>query len=161
MKCGFGNCLKESNLINCIFCRKINFFNLDENVNGKTIKCGYCNNIFNEILCPFCKQINPFPLADFSFGKSYKCQYMTCMKIFQFSICPKCFCYSILEEKGEGQKMKCDKCNIIFRNIGCPFCKKNIIIINLLFKIGKMIKCPNEKCQKIFSFINCSNCQKL
>ena len=161
MKCGFGNCLKESNLVNCIFCRKLNFFDLNENVNGKTIKCGYCKNIFNEVLCPFCRQINPFPLGDFSFGKAYKCQYITCMKIFQFSICPKCFCYTILEEISEGQKMKCDKCKIIFRNIGCPFCKINIIIVNSSFKIGKMIKCPNANCQKIFSFINCSNCQKL
>ena len=161
MKCGFGNCLKESNLINCIFCRKINYFDLNENVNGKTIKCGYCKNKFNEILCPFCRQINAFPLGDFSFGKLYKCQYMTCMKRFQFSICPNCFCYSVLEDDEEGQKMKCDKCNIIFRNIACPFCKINIIIKNSFFKVGKMIKCANEKCQKNFSFINCSKCQKL
>ena len=161
MKCGFGNCLKESNIINCIFCRRLNFFDINENVNGKTIKCGYCKNIFNEVLCPFCQQINPFPLGDFSFGKAYKCQYMTCMKIFQFLICPKCFCYTILEEISEGQKMRCEKCNIIFRNIGCPFCKINIIILNTSFKIGNMIKCPNQNCQKIFSFINCSKCQKL
>ena len=49
IKCGFANCLKESNMINCIFCRKINIFDLNEHINGKTIKCGYCKNLFNEI----------------------------------------------------------------------------------------------------------------
>ena len=161
IKCGFANCLKESNMINCIFCRKINIFDLNENINGKTIKCGYCKNTFNETLCPFCRKINPFPLGDFCFGKAYKCQYLTCMKIFQFLICPKCFGYSVLNENEEGQRMKCDKCDIIFINFGCPFCKLNIIIYNSSFKIGQMVKCPNENCTKIFSFINCSKCKKL
>ena len=161
IQCGFGNCKKESNMINCLFCKQLNTFNLNISINGKTIKCGYCKNIFNKILCPFCKQINPFPMGDFSFGKIYKCQYLTCMKKFQFFFCPKCNHYSYSQELVEGQKMKCDKCQIKFMNLGCPFCKMNIIIYNSSFKIGQMIQCPNENCHKIFSFICCSNCQKL
>ena len=161
IKCGFGNCLKESNLVNCIFCRKLNIFDLKINVIGKTLKCGYCRNKFNEILCPFCRQINPFPLADFCFGKIYKCKYLTCMKKFQFLICPKCLEYSFSQELEEGKKMKCSKCQIRFLNFGCPYCKSNIIIYNSSFKIGQMIKCPNEQCGKIYCFICCSGCQKL
>ena len=140
-------------MVNCLFCKKLNIFDLKEQIIGKNIKCGYCKNNFNEI--------NPFPLADFSFGKSYKCQYITCMKNFLFSICPKCFRYTFSQDKVEGQKMKCDKCQTIFMNFGCPFCKANIIINNSSFKIGQMIKCPNEKCNKEYSFICCSKCQKL
>ena len=161
LKCGFANCLKESNLVNCIFCKQLNIFDLNFYINGKTIKCGYCKNLFNEILCPYCRQINPFPLADFSFGKIYKCQYLTCMKQFQFFICPKCLNYSFSKDLVEGQKMNCDKCKIRFMNIECPFCKLNVIIYNSNFKIGQMIKCPNEKCGKIYSFISCSKCKKI
>ena len=37
MKCGFQNCLKENYIINCIFCRKMNFF--DKNpINADIVK---------------------------------------------------------------------------------------------------------------------------
>ena len=161
IKCGFGKCLKASNLVNCVFCKKLNIFDLKINVIGKTIKCGYCCNKFNEILCPFCREINPFPLADFCFGKIYKCIYLTCMQKFQFLICPKCLEYSFCQEPKEGQKMKCNRCQLRFMNFGCPYCKSNIIIYNSTFKIGQMIKCPNEQCGKIYCFICCSGCQRL
>ena len=164
IQCGFSNCKKESNMINCLFCKQLNILDLNIFINGKTIKCGYCKNIFNKVLCPFCKQINPFPFGDFSFGKIYKCQYLTCMKYFQFFICPKCNHYSYNKQSNElveGQKMKCSKCQIKFMNLACQFCKINIIIYNSSFKIGQLIRCPNEKCNKIFSFISCSKCQKL
>ena len=161
IQCGFENCQQKSNMVNCIFCKKLNIFNLNININGKMIKCGYCKKKFNVVLCPSCKKINPFPLADFAFGKIYKCQYLSCMKNFQFIICPKCLNYSFGDESSEGQKMKCGKCQIRFINFGCPFCKSSIIIYNSSFIIGKMVRCPNEKCRKIYSFINCSKCQKL
>lgn len=161
LKCGFQECLKESNVVSCIFCKKLNFFDLSISLKGKNIKCGYCKNNFNVISCPYCKQMIPFPLADFTFGKLYKCQYRNCMKEFNYYICPKCFSYYSNHETEEGQKMKCEKCQIRFRNIGCPFCKLNLIIYNSSFKIGQLIQCPNENCKKIFSFINCSKCGKL
>lgn len=161
MKCGFPNCKKDNNLANCIFCNKLNIFDLNIHLQGRTIKCAYCSNEFNEIICPFCKEINPFPLADFSFGKTYKCQYITCQKEFQFVVCPKCLKYSLNQELVEGQKVKCEICDLTFMNLACPFCKVNLIIYNSSFKIGQMITCPNEECSKQFSFISCSNCQKL
>lgn len=78
-------------------------------INGKTIKCRYCENYFNEILCPFCRQVNIFPLGDFPFGKLYKCQYLTCIKEFKFLIYLKCFTYSYAKDPVEGQKSKCEK----------------------------------------------------
>jgi protein neuralized len=161
MNCGFNNCLKENVMVNCIFCRKLNIFENNIQINGQTIKCGYCKNTFNEILCPYCREINAFPLADFCFGKLYKCQYLTCMKEFQFLICPKCLIYTYTNDKAEGKKFKCDKCQINFINFGCPFCKSNIIIKSSSFKIGQMIKCPSKNCGKIYCFISCSRCQKL
>ena len=161
MKCGFNNCLKDNNMINCLFCRKLNIFSTKTQISGQVIKCGYCENTFNEIFCPFCKQTNPFPLADFSFGKVYKCQYLTCMKEFQFLICPNCHIHSFIKGKQEGQKLKCEKCQTSFMNWGCPFCKSNIMDKDTNLNLGQMIKCPSEKCQKIYSFIRCSGCQKL
>ena len=161
LKCGFSNCLKESYMINCIYCRKLNIFNNEIPLNGQTIKCGYCHNTFNEIFCPFCSLGNPFPLADFSFGKVYKCKYLTCLKQFQFLICPNCFLYSFTKETQEGKKLKCDECNITFMNWGCPFCKSTILDKNTFLHQGQMVKCPSRKCGKIYSFIRCSKCQKL
>ena len=84
LKCGFKNCNKTNNMINCLYCRRLNVLETNSQIGGQVIKCGYCNNTFNNILCPFCGKTNPFPLADFSFGKVYKCQYITCMGEFQF-----------------------------------------------------------------------------
>ena len=161
MKCGFHNCSKESNMINCLYCRKLNIFNMDIQITGQVIKCGYCKNSFNEIFCPFCKKINPFPLADFAFGKVYKCQYINCMKEFQFLICPKCNIHSFIKQEQEGQRLKCEGCQTLFMNWGCPFCKSNIMDKNTTLQIGQMIKCPSKKCNKIYSFIRCSGCHKL
>ena len=119
--CGFPNCLKESYMINCIYCIKLNIFKKLIPINGQKIKCGYCHNTFNEIFCPFCRLINPFPLGDFSFGKVYKCKYLTCFKQFQFLICPNCLLYSFTKETKEGKKIKCNECNISFMNWGFLF----------------------------------------
>ena len=161
MVCGFQNCHKENYMINCIFCRKLNIFNKETPISGQLIKCGYCHNEFNEILCPFCKNIIPFPSGDFSFGKVYKCIYVSCLKEFQFLICPNCFSYSFKEDNQEGKKLNCINCNTKFMNWGCPFCKAIIMDKNTNLKLGKLVKCPNIKCQKVYSFIRCSKCQKL
>lgn len=161
MKCGFHNCLKESNMINCLYCRKLNLFDNNTQITGQVIKCGYCKNSFNEIFCPFCKKTNPFPLADFSFGKVFKCKYITCMKEFQFLICPKCNIHSYIKENKEGQRLKCEGCQTLFMNWGCPFCKSNILDKNTTLQIGQMVKCPSNKCNKKYSFIRCSVCHKL
>ena len=161
MVCGFQNCRKHNYMINCIFCRKLNIFKNDIPINGQAIKCGYCKNTFNEILCPFCKLIIPFPRGDFSFGKVYKCLYITCLKKFQFLICPNCYCYSFKSDTQEGKKLKCQNCGIKFMNWGCPFCKSNIMDKNTTLKLGQMVKCPSKSCGKLYSFIRCSKCEKL
>ena len=161
LKCGFHNCNKTNNMINCLYCRRLNVLEINSQLGGQVIKCGYCKNTFNNILCPFCSKTNPFPLADFSFGKVYKCQYITCMKEYQFLICPKCNICSYVTETQEGQKMKCENCQILFMNWGCPFCKSNIMDEKTNLQIGEMIKCPYEACQKKYSFISCSGCHKL
>lgn len=161
MVCGFQNCQKHNYMINCIYCRKLNIFDKETPINGQIIKCGYCHNEFNEILCPFCKLLIPFPSADFSFGKVYKCIYISCLKHFQFLICPNCFCYSFKSDTQEGKKLNCQKCKTQFMNWGCPFCKSNIMDKNTSLQLGKLVKCPNKSCQKIYSFIRCSKCEKL
>ena len=161
MKCGFRNCLKENNMINCLYCRKLNILDINTQISGQVIKCGYCKNTFNEIFCPFCKKTNPFPLADFAFGKIYKCQYYTCMKKFQFLICPQCHIQSFITEKQEGQKLKCEGCQTLFMNWGCPFCKANILDENTQLNLGEKIKCPSKSCNKIYSFLRCSACERL
>ncbi len=161
MKCGFEKCGNENYMINCIYCRKLNIFNKKIPMVGQVIKCGYCQKIFNEIFCPFCKLENPFPLADFSYGKIYKCKYLTCSKSFQFLICPNCFQISFIKETKEGNKFKCDQCNLYFMNWGCPFCKSTIMCKNDTLKLGKMIKCPSKQCGKIYSFIRCCKCDRL
>ena len=160
IKCGFSNCLKENYMINCIFCRKLNIFN-QLPINGQKIKCGYCENTFNEVLCPFCSLINPFPLSDFCYGKVYKCKYLNCLKEFQFLMCPKCLLYTFEKDHQEGRKLKCDECNTLFMNWGCPFCKSNIMDKDSTLNLGQMVKCPAKHCRKEYSFIKCTKCQKL
>ena len=159
--CGFQNCQKSSIMINCIFCRKLNIFQNQSPINGQRIKCGYCHNEFNEILCPACTKKLPFPSGDFTYGKIYKCIYMTCLKEFQLLICPNCFIYCPVFELQEGKKLNCKKCHTKFMNWGCPFCKSITLDKNTEFKFGKLVKCPNPSCQKIYSFIRCSKCEKL
>ena len=159
--CGFQNCLKQNYMINCIYCRKLNFFKKEFPIKGQIIKCGYCHKTFNEILCPFCKLKNPFPLADFSFGKTYKCNYISCLKEFQYIICPNCYKYTYRENVKEGGSLKCDDCKIKFLNWQCPFCYSSIMDKNSFLKMGQMVKCPLKKCGKIYSFIRCYNCEKL
>ena len=161
MKCGVQTCQKENYMINCIYCRKPNIFRKTIPINGQKIQCGYCNNVFNEIFCPFCRLINPFPLADFCFGKVYKCKYLSCLKEFQFLICPNCLLYSSTKDKKEGRKLKCNECKILFINWGCPFCKTNIMDKSTNLQLGQMIKCPEKRCGKVYSFIRCPKCQKL
>ena len=161
MVCGFQNCQKHNYMINCIYCRKLNIFNKDIPINGQLIKCGYCHNEFNEILCPICKRLIPFPSGDFAFGKVYKCIYISCLKEFQFLICPNCSSYSFKIDSQEGKKLNCQKCKTQFMNWGCPFCKSITMDKNTSLKLGKLVKCPNISCQKIYSFIRCSKCQKL
>lgn len=159
LQCGFQKCSQINNMVNCLFCRKLNVFDTNIQIVGKKIKCGYCINIFNVIFCPFCENTNPFPLADFSFGKTYKCQYLPCMKEFQLLICAKCGEQKYVQEKTEGLKYKCQECNTLYMNWACPFCKENILDENTSLQMGQMIKCPS--CSKIFSFIRCSGCNKL
>ena len=159
MKC--SHCFKENYMINCLFCKKLNYFNKRIPIKGQIIKCGYCHNTFNEIFCPFCKLVNPFPLADFSFGKVYKCKYLNCFKKFKFDICPKCLQSSFTRDTEEGKKLKCLDCNILFMNWGCPFCGANTLDKNPSYEIGQMLKCPSKECGKIYSFIKCSKCHKL
>ena len=161
MVCGFQNCQRHNYMINCIFCRKLNIFNKEKPINGQLIKCGYCQNEFNEILCPFCKMIIPFPSADFSFGKVYKCIYISCLKVFQFLICPNCSSYSFKSDSQEGKKLNCQNCKTKFMNWGCPFCKCITMDKDTSLKLGQLVKCPNKSCQKIYSFIRCSKCEKL
>ena len=161
MKCGFNNCLKDNNMINCLFCRKLNILNKETQISGQVIKCGYCGNTFNEIFCPFCCQTNPFPLADFSFGKVYKCKYLSCMKEFQFLICPNCHTPSFIKEKEEGIEITCEVCHTVFMNWSCPFCKSNTMDKNTNLKFGQLIRCPSEKCKKVYSFLKCFGCKKL
>ena len=161
MKCGFPKCSKENYVLNCIYCRKLNIFTKDIPINGQIIKCGYCNNSFNQISCPFCVKKIPFPYADFSFGKVYKCIYSNCLKEFQYLICPKCLLYSFSPERKEGKKYKCHDCNITFMNWGCPFCYSNTMDQNSSLSLGQMIRCPSQKCGKLYSFIQCSKCLRL
>lgn len=161
MKCGFPKCSKENYVLNCIYCRKLNIFTKDIPIHGQIIKCGYCNNSFNQISCPFCVKTIPFPYADFSFGKVYKCIYSNCLKEFQYLICPKCLLYSFSTEGKEGKKYKCHDCNITFMNWGCPFCYSNTMDQNSSLYLGQMIRCPSQKCGKLYSFIQCSKCLRL
>ena len=159
--CGFKNCLNHNYMINCIFCRKINIFKKKIPIKGQIIKCGYCQKTFNEISCPFCKLKNPFPLSDFCFGKVYKCAYLSCMKEFQFLVCPNCFGCLFISETKEGKKRKCNQCNTVFMNWGCPFCCSSILDKNSCLKLGQLVKCPLKKCEKVYSFVQCSICDKL
>ena len=161
MICGFETCQKNNYMINCIFCRKLNIFQKEIPINGQLIKCGYCHNTFNIILCPFCKCMIPFPQGDFTFGKVYKCLYITCLKKFQFLICPNCFSYSFKSDTQEGKKLKCKNCGIKFMNWGCPFCKSITLDKNTSLKLGQMVQCPSNSCKKKYSFIRCSKCEKL
>ena len=161
MICGNDKCRQVHNLMKCLFCRQINILPNKINLIGRRIKCGYCSQSFCKITCPYCNQINPFPFGNFFFGKLYKCQYFNCLKEFQFLICPKCNIYSTITNKKEGQKYQCYKCNTVYMNFGCKFCKFNILAQDTTIKIGQLIQCPNPSCNKIFSFMQCHKCEKL
>ena len=161
MTCGIINCLKQNYMINCIYCKRLNVFDKKIPIHAQAIKCGYCKNIFNKLCCPFCELINSFPFGDFSFGKVYSCKYLNCLKIFQLLICPNCLSYSYKGEKKEGNKYKCHKCNLLFMNWRCPFCKSTTMSKNCTLQIGELVQCPSKECGKIYSFIKCFKCQKL
>ena len=155
------NCKKTHNMMNCLFCRQLNIFEEKVQLICRRIKCGYCSKIFGKIYCPHCSKVNPFPFGDFFFGKLYKCQYFNCLKEFQYLLCPKCETYSTMTIKKEGQKFQCSKCNTIYMNFGCIFCKLNILAQDATLKIGQLIRCPSPKCNKVFSFMQCHKCEKL
>lgn len=160
--CGMDNCRKANNLINCLYCRQINIMKNKVSLYGRRIKCGYCFKSFCKITCPHCSEINRFPYGNFFFGKVYKCQYFNCYKEFQILICSKCFTYTAITHKKEGQKYQCEKCGTAYMNIGCKFCKLNILFQDCRdFKIGSLIQCPNSSCRKVFSFMQCYKCEKL
>ena len=159
--CGVENCRKLHNMMNCLFCRQLNIFDEKTQLICRRIKCGYCSRNFCKIHCPHCSKVNAFPYGDFFFGKLYKCQYFNCLKEFQYILCPKCNIYSTMALKKEGQKFQCSKCNCIYMNFGCKFCKLNILAQDSTLKIGQLIKCPSPKCGKVFSFMQCHKCEKL
>ena len=160
VKCRYKNCAKESNIITCLFCQRINIFKRLP-IPGQIIKCGYsdCKNYFNYVPCPSCNGRNFFENNNFFFGHSYKCIYPNCKKNFQFFICPNCLSFSRTLEKTEGRKLKCNKCEEVFINWGCPFCKHCIMDKNSTFEIGQKVKCP--KCEIIYNFSRCVDCHKL
>ena len=88
--CSYTSCAKKSEIINCIFCRRINVFNNENEkpIPGQQIICAYkdCNKIFNEVYCPSCEELNPFHKGDFIFGKVYECLYSFCRKKYHCSI---------------------------------------------------------------------------
>ena len=160
--CGNENCGKVNNLMNCLYCRQVNIIKSNIPLYGRRIKCGYCFKSFCKITCPHCSGVNRFPFGNFFFGKLYKCQYFNCNKEFQILICSKCHEYNAIIHTKEGHKYQCEKCKTIYMNIGCKFCKLNILFENCNdFKTGNLIKCPNLSCGKIFSFIQCYKCEKL
>lgn len=159
--CRFSSNAERSNIMNCIYCRRINVFNQISPIPGQQITCGYkdCGKIFNEVYCPACDELNPFPNGDFTFGKTYKCLYSFCKKIFQFFVCPNCMTYSRILDAVEGKKYICNNCKVLIGNWGCPFCNKTIMDKNSSLKYGQMTRCPY--CQKEYSFCRCYECKKL
>ena len=162
MTCRYIECSRKSFIVNCVYCQRMNVFNEKMPIPGQKIICGYenCKKAFNEVYCPSCYNLNPFK-GNFSFGKSYECLYSFCKKNFLFSVCPNCFSYSFSLEKQEGKKYKCSKCNISLCNWKCPYCKEIIMDKNSTLEYGQMVKCPNQKCNKLYSFCRCFECQKL
>lgn len=161
--CSYTACAKESTIINCIHCLKMNVFN-DKNklpIPGQQIECCYedCGKVFNEVYCPGCNELNPFPEGNFSFGKAYKCLYSFCQKTYQFFVCPNCFTYSATLEPQEGKKYICNNCNILLSNWKCPFCESVTMDKDSKLIYGQMVKCPH--CQKKYSFCRCYVCQKM
>ena len=71
--CSFTSCAKKSEIINCIYCRRINVFNNENEkpIPGQQIKCTYkdCEKIFNEVYSPSCEELNPIYEGDFILGK--------------------------------------------------------------------------------------------
>ena len=159
--CPRENCKKESNIINCLYCRQLNIFQNNLSLIGRRLKCGYCQRTFCKISCPFCSEINFFPYGDFFFGKYYKCQSFNCLKEYQILLCPKCTLFSSLKNNREGQKIQCEKCKTKYMNWGCKFCKLSILAEASTLKIGQLIQCPSPKCRKKYSFMTCWKCEKL
>jgi hypothetical protein len=161
--CSFTSCAKKSEIINCIYCRRINVFNNENEkpIPGQQIKCAYkdCEKIFNEVYCPSCEELNPFYEGDFIFGKVYECIYAFCKKKYQFFTCPECKIYSRTTDPEEGKKYVCNNCKTLLSNWGCPFCKKTIMAQKFNLKYGGMVKCPS--CQEKYSFCRCYECKKL
>lgn len=170
MICCYSTCAKKSTIINCIYCRRMNVFNINNSefpIPGQQIKCAYkdCGRYFNEVYCPSCNELNPFlndpkiKESNFLFGKVYECIYIFCKKKFQFFFCPNCFSYSRTLDLQEGKKYICNKCQKSLSNWGCPYCNKTILDKNSKLNYGQMVRCPS--CKKEYSFCRCYECQKL
>ena len=155
-----NKCHFQCQIINCIFCRRINYFFQKNLIIGQIIQCGYddCKKKFNQIICPFCKDYNIFPKGDFFFGKNYQCMFKNCLRKFALFLCSYCREYCSNYKYDEGLNLMCLKCKKVFFNLGCIYCKR-VILIKGGIKRGKIIECPN--CKIIFSFISCPNCKKL
>ena len=161
--CRYSECTEKSFIVNCIYCQRMNVFN-KEPIEGQKIQCAYkedCHKTFSEVYCPSCNELNPFPNGDFSFGKAYKCIYSFCNKTFQLFVCPKCLIYSKTTENFEGKKYSCVKCNTLLCNWECPYCKETIMDKDSTLNYGQMVRCPNIKCNKEYSFCRCYDCHKL
>ena len=163
MTCRYTLCSQKSNIINCLHCRRMNIFNDKPPIQGQKIICAYndCGKPFSEVYCPSCGELNPFPEGDFIFGKAYKCLYCFCQKVYQFLICPNCSTFSRTLDPQEGKKYNCNNCKALLTNWGCPFCKKTVMDKNSSLHYGQIVRCPDQKCQKEYSFIRCFSCQKL
>ena len=167
-RCRSPNCGSIVSMANCLFCRRLNYFQNDIKrgkflIQGRKIQCGYadCNQKFNIASCPNCHELNPFPKGDFIFGKLYKCIYGNCSKLFTISLCPTCFTFSRTIEEVEGRKYDCNICNTHLSNYGCPYCKISILDKISSFILGQIIQCPNPFCRGKFSFCRCIDCKRL
>ena len=161
-RCRYTECTAKSFIVNCIFCQRINVFD-KQPLEGQRLQCAYedCGKYFNEVYCPSCGEINPFPNGTFSFGKAYQCIYSFCHKIFQYFVCPKCIIYSKTTDIQEGKNYVCCKCQTSLHNWECNFCHETIMDQDSTLKYGQIVRCPNNKCKKEYSFCRCYGCQKL
>ena len=49
----YGICSKQNYMVNCLFYRKLIYFNNNIPTEGQVVKYGYCQHIFNEFLVLF------------------------------------------------------------------------------------------------------------
>ena len=172
IECKYQKCLKSFKFINCIFCFRMNVFpieNTDSGINNnkidtrKGIQCGYpdCGKFFHKISCYHCKRLNVYPNETFVYGKKYICQFFSCRKDFVVYFCKKCNRCLTANGNMEGWKNICGHCHSQIVNWKCCFCNKTIIENNSTLKCAQMVRCPNQKCKKVYSFILCIGCNNM